>query len=99
MSAAERAHAIAVQWAAASELTGEAKVAAREPIYAEAKALVAEEPSYFAHLEGLDIPRLVRLVDAAREAGDIEDVERIGAYLKAAHEPQQIGGRLGGRGR
>lgn len=37
------------------------------------------------------IPRLVQLVDAARDRGDLETVAEIDAWLMAVHPPQNIG--------
>lgn len=99
MSASERVEAIQVAWDAASGLVGDAKVEARKQCYADAAALVIEEPTFFADLEGKQLDRLVRLIDSAREAGDSADVMRIKAYMLVAFEPQNIGGTIGRAGR
>jgi hypothetical protein len=64
----------------------------RNQCLAAAKALLRAEPQYFADLRDKGIPQLVPMVTAAREAGDEREVERIEAYLKAAHPPQRITG-------
>ena len=46
-------------------------------------------------LDGLTrIPDLVAKVDAARQAGNSDEVTRLDAYLLAVHPPQQILGRF-----
>ena len=58
----------------------------------DAKALLRVAPEFFEDLRAHGIPELVPLVDAARERGDEDEVERLEVYLLAAHPPQRISG-------
>lgn len=40
------------------------------------------------------IPKLVRLLEVAREDGDLETVAKIDVWLETNHEKQQIGGHV-----
>lgn len=56
-----------------------------------ARAYVDHHPELEQRYGGFGIPRLVQLVDAARDRDDLETVAEIDAWLMASHPPQHIG--------
>lgn len=61
-----------------------------------AKAYVAANRAHLLqHLEGLDIPALVAMVTAYRQAGRHEDAKVVDMWLLSEFEPQRITGSGG----
>lgn len=56
-----------------------------------ARAYVDKHPELEAKYGQFGIPRLVQLIDAARDREDVETVAEIDAWLMAKHPPQVIG--------
>lgn len=56
-----------------------------------ARAYVTGHPELAKRYSTFGIERLVQLIDAARDRGDLETVAEIDAWLMAIHPPQNIG--------